>query len=216
MQSVHNSTNRDYLGRVNDLEFPKWKSADLAKKFDFDYWDGDRRINYGGYYYKPGYWTPVAEKIIQIYQLDNDSKILDIGCGKGYLLLEIKKLLPEITFFGIDISKYAIENSHTEVSSNLLVGTATKLPWDNNVFDLAFSINTFHNLYAFELEQAFTEITRVSNQQYICVESYRNELEKMNLLYWQVTCEAFFTPKEWQWWFKKTGFSGDYEFIYFQ
>ena len=216
MQSIHTSTNRDYLGRVNDLEFPKWKSAELAKKFDFDYWDGDRRINYGGYNYKPGYWTPVAEKIIQIYQLDNNSKILDIGCGKGYLLLEIKKLIPKIQFFGIDISKYAIENSHTEVSSNLSVGTATELPWDDKVFDLAFSINTFHNLYAFELEQAFTEITRVSNQQYICVESYRNELEKMNLLYWQVTCEAFFTPKEWQWWFKKTGFFGDYEFIYFQ
>jgi protein-L-isoaspartate(D-aspartate) O-methyltransferase len=198
------------------VEYPKWKSAELAKKFDFDYWDGDRRINYGGYNYKPGYWTPVAEKIIQIYQLDNDSKILDIGCGKGYLLLEIKKLIPQIKFFGIDISEYAIENSHKEVLSNLSVGNATKLPWDDKEFDLAFSINTFHNLYAFELEQAFTEITRVSNLQYICVESYRDELEKMNLLYWQVTCEAFFTPKEWQWWFQKTGFFGDYEFIYFQ
>jgi ubiquinone/menaquinone biosynthesis C-methylase UbiE len=216
MQSIHTSTSRDYLGRVNDVEYPKWKSAELAKKFDFDYWDGDRRINYGGYNYKPGYWTPVAEKIIQIYQLDNGSKILDIGCGKGYLLLEIKKLIPQIKFFGIDISEYAIENSHKEVSSNLSVGNATKLPWDDKEFDLAFSINTFHNLYAFELEQAFTEITRVSNHQYICVESYRDELEKMNLLYWQVTCEAFFTPKEWQWWFQKTGFFGDYEFIYFQ
>jgi protein-L-isoaspartate(D-aspartate) O-methyltransferase len=216
MQSIHTSTSRDYLGRVNDVEYPKWKSAELAKKFDFDYWDGDRRINYGGYNYKPGYWTPVAEKIIQIYQLDNDSKILDIGCGKGYLLLEIKKLIPQIKFFGIDISEYAIENSHKEVLSNLSVGNATKLPWDDKEFDLAFSINTFHNLYAFELEQAFTEITRVSNLQYICVESYRDELEKMNLLYWQVTCEAFFTPKEWQWWFQKTGFFGDYEFIYFQ
>ena len=216
MQSIHTSTLRDYLGRVNDVEYPKWKSAELAKKFDFDYWDGDRRINYGGYNYKPGYWAPVAEKIIQIYQLGNDSRILDIGCGKGYLLLEIKKLLPQIKFFGIDISKYAIENSHIDVSSNLSVGNATKLPWDDKEFDLAFSINTFHNLYAFELEQAFTEITSVSNNQYICVESYRDELEKMNLLYWQVTCEAFFTPKEWQWWFQKTGFIGDYEFIYFQ
>jgi protein-L-isoaspartate(D-aspartate) O-methyltransferase len=216
MKSIHSKTSRDYLARVNDLDFPKWKAAELAKKFDFDYWDGDRRINYGGYTYKPGYWTPVAERMIKIYQLNNDSKILDIGCGKGYLLLEIRKLLPEIKYYGIDISKYAIKNSHIEVSKNLVVGNAIKLPWDNKTFDLAFSINTFHNLYSFELEQAFIEISRVSKQQYICVESYRNELEKMNLLYWQVTCESFFTPKEWQWWFNKTGFTGDYEFIYFE
>lgn len=216
MQSLHSNTTRDYMGRVNDPEFPKWKSAELAKKFDYDYWDGDRRVNYGGYNYILGYWTPVAEQLIQIYNLNSLSKILDIGCGKGYLLLEIKKLIPNIQCFGIDISQYAINNSPKELSSSLKVGNATKLPWDFKFFDLALSINTFHNLYNFELEQAFIEITRVSDQQFVCVESYRNELEKMNLLYWQVTCESFFTPKEWQWWFDKTGYIGDYEFIYFQ
>ena len=38
---------------------------------------------------------------------------------------------------------------------------------------------------------------RVSKDKYICVESYRNEYEKVNLLYWQVTCECFYTPEEW-------------------
>jgi len=33
---VHKSTNRDYLARVNDTEFPKHKAADLAKKWEFD------------------------------------------------------------------------------------------------------------------------------------------------------------------------------------
>ena len=51
---------------------------------------------------------------------------------------------------------------------------------------------------------------------YLCVESYRNEEEKANLLYWQVTCEAFCSPKEWEWWFEKTGYSGDHSFIYFE
>ena len=84
-------------------------------------------------------------------------------------------------------------------------------------FDLIFSINTLHNLHNYNLEKALKEFQRVGKlHKYICVESYRNEMEKANLLYWQVTCEAFCTPKEWEWWFKQSGYSGDYSFIYFE
>ena len=61
------------------------------------------------------------------------------------------------------------------------------------------------------------EIERVGKEnKYICVESYRNEEEKANLLYWQVTCESFFTQEEWEWIFKKTGYKGDYSLIFFE
>ena len=33
MSSLHKSTPRDYLSRVNNKEFPKAKAAKLAKKF---------------------------------------------------------------------------------------------------------------------------------------------------------------------------------------
>ena len=87
---------------------------------------------------------------------------------------------------------------------------------EKNYFDLVVSFNTLHNLYNFELDKALKEISRVSKKHsYICVESYRNEKEKMNLLYWQVTCESFFTPKEWEWCFNKNSYKGNYSFIYF-
>ena len=66
-----------------------------------------------------------------------------------------------------------------------------------------------------QLEKALREIERVGKKKYICVESYRNEEEKTNLLYWQVTCEQFNTPDDWDWWFKITGYAGDHSFIYF-
>jgi SAM-dependent methyltransferase len=212
----HLSTSRDYLARVNDSEYPKWKAAELAKKFDFDYWDGDRRINYGGYKYKPGYWKPVAQELISRYELTNESKVLDIGCGKGFLLYEVSQILPGIDVYGVDVSDYAIQNAHPEVKKSLNVGNAIQLDFDDCYFDLAFSINTLHNLYNYELEKALTEMQRVAKNKYLCVESYRTEVEKSNLIYWQVTCEAFNTPKEWNWWFEKTNFDGDFEFIYFQ
>jgi len=216
MSTLHKSTERDYLARVNDSEYPKSKAAKLAKKFDYDYWDGDRRICYGGYKYIEGRWEKVARQINQVYQLPDSPKILDIGCGKGYLLFDFLKIIPNAEIYGLDISEYAIKNAKEEIKPLIHHGNATDLPWEDNYFDLVISINTLHCLEAYDLEIALREMERVGkDKKYLCVESYRDEEEKANLLYWQVTCEAFNTPKEWQWWFKKTGYTGDYSFIYF-
>ena len=56
------------------LIIPNTKAAELAKKFDFDYWDGDRRICYGGYKYIPKRWSRVASKMIDYYQLPKNPK----------------------------------------------------------------------------------------------------------------------------------------------
>ena len=217
MSTLHKSTKRDYLSRVNDSEYPKERASKLAKKFDFDYWDGNRKICYGGYKYIPGRWEKVVKKLIDYYKLDSKSKILDIGCGKGYMLYEFTKHLPNIEICGLDISEYALKNSKEEISSFLSLGNASNLPYDDNYFDLVISINTLHCLNAYDLDQSLREIERVGKlHKYICVESYRDEKEKVNLLYWQVTCEAFNNPESWKWWFKSTGYTGDYSFIYFE
>jgi len=217
MSVLHKSTKRDYLERVNDPDFPKAKAAKLAKQWDHDYWDGDRRVNYGGYKYIEGRWEKVAREMVDHYRLPENPKILDVGCGKGFLLFDFLKIMPNSEIFGIDISEYAITNSKEKIRENLQVGNATNLPWPDNYFDLVFSINTFHNLHNYDLEPALREFERVGkDNKYICVESYRTEEEKANLLYWQVTCESFCTPEEWEWWFKQTGYTGDYSFIYFE
>ena len=201
---------------MNDPDFPKAKAAEMAKKFDFDYWDGDRRINYGGYCYMEGRWEKVARPMIEHYGLKPGDKVLDIGCGKGFLLYDFTKVLPGIEVTGIDVSAYAIANSKEEVRDRLLVGNATKLPWPDDHFDLVISLNTLHNMHCYDLDPALREMERVGKRKYLCVESYRNEVEKANLLYWQVTCEAFNTPEEWEWWLRQTGYTGDHSFIYFE
>jgi len=125
-------------------------------------------------------------------------------------------LVPGLLVTGVDISSYAIENSHQNVKNSLTFANATKLPFSDGSFDYVFSLNTLHNLPVYDLFLALAEIERVGRRRkYVCVESYRNEVEKANLLYWQVTCESFFTPEEWLWCFEKAGYSGDYSFIYF-
>ena len=213
--SLHQSTSRKYIERMVD---DKVKCMLKAKEYEFDYWDGDRRYGYGGYKYIPGHWVPVAKSLIARYGLTNQSRIYDIGCGKGYLLYEFTQVVPGVEVVGLDISEYGIQNSKEEVRPFLKVGNAVSLPFEDHTFDFVVSVTTFHNLYNYELQSAVREIQRVGkgNKKHIAVESYRNEREKANLLYWQLTCRSFYTPKEWEWVFDQCGYTGDYSYIVFE
>ena len=211
---LHKATRRDYLARVN--EFPKAEAARIAREFGKDYWDGDRKVGYGGMRYD-GRWRKVADAMVRHYGLRPGARILDVGCGKGFLLYDFTQALPGVEVRGLDISKYAIENAKEEVRPFLSEGHANHLPFPDRSFDLVVSINTLHNLQCFDLDRALREIERVGKaHKYIVVESYRSEEEKANLLYWQLTCESFYRPEAWDWWFRATGYSGDHSFIYFE
>lgn len=212
--NVHSSTKRDYLCRVNAHD--KAACAEVACRFDKEYWDGERQYGYGGYRYD-GRWRPVAEAMVKHYKLTPASAILDVGCGKGFLLYEFSRILPGARLSGIDISSYAVAHAKEEVRDRLTVGQAAQLPFAERSFDFVVSINTLHNLPNYDLQSALSEIERVSRgTKYIVVESFRNEREKVNLLYWQLTCRSFYSPLEWEWMFARAGYSGDYGCIYFE
>ncbi len=188
-----------------------------AKEYGYDYWDGDRRCGYGGYKYIPGRWKPVAETLIGIYNLGRGSRVLDVGCGKAFLLYEMKRLVPELQVAGFDISAYGLSQAKEEIRDSLYTHRAQDpFPYGNKHFDLVISLGCLHNLRLFELETAVSEIERVGKKGYITVESYRNEQELFNLQCWALTCESFFDADEWVWLLQHFGYTGDYEFIYFE
>ena len=212
---VHKSTKRDYVQRVTEVD--KAIVAEKAIQFGHDYWDGDRLSGYGGYRYD-GRWRKVADAMAAHYGLKSGDRILDVGAGKGFLLHDFTQAVPGIDVRGLDISSYAIENAKPEVRERLEVGNASTLPYPDKSFDFVVSVNTLHNLYIQDLFAAIREIERVSKngRSHITVEAYRNEREKVNLMYWQLTCRAFHTPQEWEWVFKTCCYRGDWGFIYFE
>jgi SAM-dependent methyltransferase len=211
---LHQATKRDYLGRMTD---DKVACMMKAKEYEFDYWDGDRRFGYGGYRFIEGRWKPVAQALIDIYGLTNESSVLDVGCGKAFLLYEMKKLLPGLKVSGFDISKHGLAEAKEEVRPYLFNYRAQDpYPFGDKSFDLVISLGCFHNLRVFELQTALREVERVGKNKYVMLEGYRNELELFNLECWALTAESLFHTSEWIWLYEHFGYTGDYEFIYFE
>ncbi|MBF0308875.1 MAG: class I SAM-dependent methyltransferase [Magnetococcales bacterium] len=215
ISTLHNRTKRDYRQRV--LDHDKAECAVVACQWGEDYWDGERQFGYGGYRYD-GRWRGMAEKLAQRYGLRAGDRILDVGCGKAYLLYELTQVVPGVEVVGFDLSEYGLTHAKEELSHRLVRGHASSLPFADNAFDLVISVITLHNLPCFDLERAIREIQRVGRgtNRYIAVESFRNEREKVNLLYWQLTCRSFYSPEEWAWWYRRCGYTGDYDFIFFE
>jgi len=214
VSSLHKSTTRKYFERMAD---DKVTCMERARLYAADYWDGDRRYGYGGYKYIPGRWGPVASRLIDEYGLTGKSRILDVGCGKAFLLSDIKSLIPEIQVVGFDISTYGLAGARGGVREHLFYHRAEEqYPFETGSFDLVISLACLHNLRLPDVARALGEISRVGNKSYVMVESYRDSQELFNLQCWALTAETFLTPDEWEWFFSREGYVGDYEFIFFE
>ncbi len=189
----------------------KKKYQKIARKFDERFFDGSRLTGYGGYYYNKKFWYKVTGDFIKYYKIKPSSKILDVGCGKGFMLYDFKKHIPKLNVYGIDISKYAILNSLPKIKKYLQVSNCKSLPFDDNYFDLVISINTIHNLNKRECANSLKEISRVSKgKSYVTVDAYRNKIEEERMFKWNLTAKTIMSDKDWVKFFKKNGYSGDY------
>ena len=183
----------------------------VARRFDKEFFDGERKYGYGGYSYHPKYWTNVVKDFIDHYQLKDESRILDVGCGKGFMIYDFLKANENFVVKGIDISNYAIDNSIDEIKDKVSVGNAKNLEFEDNEFDLVISINTVHNLEFNECIQALQEIERVSKKdKYVILDAYKNDNEKDRMFKWNLTAKTILHIDEWKKLFHECGYTGDY------
>jgi ubiquinone/menaquinone biosynthesis C-methylase UbiE len=183
----------------------------IARKFGKEFFDGDRKHGYGGFAYNSKFWENVIPDFVNFYNLKNGSKILDLGCAKGFMLFDFKQYNNNFILKGLDISRYAIENSKEEVRENLIVGDAKSLPFEDNTFDLVISINTIHNLELKDCGISLKEIERVTKKNsFITVDAYRNNEEKERMMKWNLTAKTIMSVEDWIDFFKSNNFNGDY------
>ncbi len=187
------------------------KTREIARKFEKDFFDGDRKYGYGGFNYNEKYWTNVVKDFKEYWNLNSKSKVLDVGCAKGFMLYDLIKLIPGIQVKGLDISNYAIKNSMEDVKKNLIVGNAKNLPFEDNEFDVVISINSIHNLDIEDCGKSLREIERVSKKNsFITVDAYSNDSEKKRMEAWNLTGKTIMSVDEWKKFFKENNYTGDY------
>ena len=189
------------------------EDREISRRFDFDYFDGDRRHGYGGFGYHPRFWTDTVDLFTTHYGLTDDSAILDVGCGKGFMLKDFSLRLPGAKLAGIDISSYAIDHADPDVADLVEVGDASALPFPDAAFDLVISINTVHNLDREGCLRAFAEIQRVCRgNAFVMVDGWKN-VEEMELLQlWVLTARTMLSAEDWLALMAEAGYEGDYAF----
>ena len=186
-----------------------------ARKFDKDYFDGDRLSGYGGYSYHPRFWTETVKFIADFYNLSNDSKILDIGCAKGFMMHDLSLILPEAEIIGIDVSSYAKKHAKAEVKENIYLGSANNLPFQDSYFDLVIAINTLHNLPLIDCKESFKEISRVTKaNSFVVNDAWRDSDGKQAMLKWNLTALTYMSCDEWVELFHEVGYEGDYYWFF--
>lgn len=201
-------TKRDVKGRGAE------KSSEdraIARRFDKEFFDGDRKHGYGGFNYFSRFWQPVVPTFQKHFGLTSDSSVLDVGCAKGFMIHDLAELIPGIKVEGVDVSEYAIENAIDDMRPFVKVGDARSLPYADKSFDVVISINTVHNLEKNECAKALQEIERVSRgKSFITVDAYRNDEEKGLMEAWNLTAKTMMHVDEWKAFFKQIGYTGDY------
>lgn len=188
----------------------KDENRHIALQFGREYFDGTREQGYGGYRYD-GRWLPIAEDIVRHFGLKRGDRVLDVGCGKGFLVKDLMQACPGLDAFGIDISEYAVMNCEPEVAGRLRVGNAMQLPFPDDSFQAVISINTIHNLERAGCILALREMQRVApGRGYVQVDAYRNPEERQIFEDWMLTAKTYGMPADWREILREAGYTGDY------
>jgi SAM-dependent methyltransferase len=182
----------------------------IGRKFGKDYFDGERRFGYGGYNYNARFWQPVIPTFAEWYGIKAGTKILDVGCAKGFMMHDFKEIIPGVEIQGIDVSEYAVENALPDVKPFIQQGDAKKLPFADKSFDLVICINTVHNLPLEECKQALKELQRVATDAFVTMDAYRTPEEKKRMDAWNLTALTYMSVDEWKKLFNEVGYTGDY------
>ena len=177
-----------------------------------EFYDGKRDNGYGGFKYD-GRWQKIAKRIFKHYKLKDNSRILQIGSDKGFLLNDLKKIKPKCTVAGVEISDYAIMKTLKKVKKYVKKSNFYELPFNDNYFDFIIAIGPVYSLSLPDAIKCLKEIKRVGNgKSFITLGAYNNDRDLKLFKYWTLLGTLILNKKEWIKVLKHCKYTGDYRF----
>jgi SAM-dependent methyltransferase len=198
--------------RVLKKGFRTIRNRMAAAGLDREYYDGQRENGYGGFRYD-GRWAQIVPRLAARYGLTSASKILDVGCKKGFFLHDLKQALPGIRARGVENHPYPLEHAMESVTGDLLLAPYEELPFGNGEFDFVVAYASIYMLNLRGVMQALGEIQRVGKgRSFVTLGAYRTREGRELLEDWTLLGATLLHVDEWLEVFQETGYTGDYAF----
>jgi SAM-dependent methyltransferase len=103
----------------------------------------------------------MAKRIYRILKGESSAKILDVGCGFGDLIAELRNKY-HFSVWGLEYSSYAVQKAHPSVRAKIRKGSILKLPFKKNSFDLVICFDVICYLTLKETIKAIKNLRDVS------------------------------------------------------
>ena len=188
------------------------KNKIVAWRLGQEYYDGARENGYGGFRYD-GRWAKIIPNIINEYNLDEKSSVLDVGCKKAFFMHDMKEALPGIRIKGVENHSYPIEIAMESVKDDVVFSSYEKLPFGDNEFDFVFAFASIYMLNFGGVVNALREIQRVGKgKSYVTLGAYDTAEDKELFQEWTLLGTTVLHINEWLEVFKEIGYTGDYFF----
>jgi len=119
-------------------------------------------------------WGVTRESMNREFLNMQPGRILEVGCNIGLQLLQLQKQGYK-DLWGIEVGKYAFEQSRKNPGLNIVNASAMDLPFKDGFFDMVFTSGVLIHIHPKDIETAIREIHRVSGKYIWGFEYYADE-----------------------------------------
>ena len=185
----------------------------VASMRGVDFFDGARNRGYGGLRYD-GRWNLVAKDFVEDFELNENSRVLQLQCEKGFLLHEFRSVVPGIEVRGTEESDYALGHLHEGLADCVIKCRPMELGFPSKSFDLVIALGVVYTLTIRDAIDTLREISRVARgNAFVTLASYSSEDEHQAMREWSLLGNLILRETEWQQIMEWSGYTGAYDFV---
>lgn len=185
----------------------------VASMRGHDFFDGERNCGYGGLSYD-GRWNPVARDFVEDFELNENSRVLQLQCEKGFLLHEFRSVVPGIEVRGTEDSDYALGHLHEGLEGCVVKCRPMELGFPTKSFDLVIALGIVYTLTMRDAIDTLREISRVSRgSAFVTLASYSSNAEYDAMREWSLLGNLILREAEWLQIMEWSGYTGAYNFV---